>query len=429
MDVRRSPLSGNPSVLVAEPWAGGLVVAVVEAATLSQGLQAAGSRVQVILTDRFGNLVAHPDVHRVLAGDNIADTPLFQGWENRAGRPWSVSRPGGADQVLVQTVAGPGWPLFLLLDQGTLLEPVLRLWAVVLGLFFATGFLVWWWSARQSRLVVDPVARLWTWARSVGQGRYEDPLPRVDIDELEGLNQAFREMVRAVSDRETTIQNWNAELEEKVADRTRLWEEANEELSAMNVELSRTNIELEASFHNLETAQGKLVQAEKKAVYVHLAASLSHELNTPLGAILSSQGSLDHFLERQFPGLLEAYARWTPATRTWFRDLASLALTEGPGVSERDLRRTWLALPGTAVHPLADALAELGVGPSQVVVPPGAEAEEAVHQALWAVRTVRVGRVIQEAGLRASQVLVALEQSLPHEGPSRAPNVSGTGRP
>jgi hypothetical protein len=68
-------------------------------------------------------------------------------------------------------------------------------------------------------------------------------------------------------------------------------------------------------------------------------------------------------------------------------------------------------------------VAELGVGPQELSIP-GEVGDQAVAQALVAVRTIRVGRVIREVGKKASQVLVAPERSLSREGLSSGPKVS-----
>ena len=97
--------------------------------------------------------------------------------------------------------------------------------------------------------------------------------------------------ITTLKEREEEIRALNAELERRVEERTRDLQKANEELRNALSTLSQT--------------QERLLQAEKLSVLGQLSAGIAHELNTPLGAILSSVHSLtqlmDHFLQKEIP--------------------------------------------------------------------------------------------------------------------------------
>ena len=95
---------------------------------------------------------------------------------------------------------------------------------------------------------------------------------------------------------EMKLRELNLELEDKVKERTR-------DLQVVNLELGKKNEELAAALKNLSDTQGQLLRAERLTVVGQLSASIAHELNTPLGAILSSSQSLIDYLDASFTEL------------------------------------------------------------------------------------------------------------------------------
>lgn len=110
-----------------------------------------------------------------------------------------------------------------------------------------------------------------------------------DLDFLRTLaNQSALSIANALAYQE--IQTLNAALEKKVEERTQELAHANEEL---HVSLEQ----LERAYRQLQHSQESLFRTEKMAVLGRLSAGIAHEVNTPLGASLTSLKLLGELVE------------------------------------------------------------------------------------------------------------------------------------
>lgn len=95
---------------------------------------------------------------------------------------------------------------------------------------------------------------------------------------------------------EETILDLNANLERKIDVRT-------EELRKSNSDLRDAVNHLEKIMKELKDAQDQLLLSEKLAALGQLAAGMTHELNTPLGAIASSNRAVLEILQKELKGI------------------------------------------------------------------------------------------------------------------------------
>jgi two-component system NtrC family sensor kinase len=101
-------------------------------------------------------------------------------------------------------------------------------------------------------------------------------------------------MQDTIISRNSELKNLNSILEEKVIQRTKKIEEQ--------------KVQLEDNIIELQQTQKQLVQSEKLASLGKLIAGISHEINTPIGAINSSSKSIETYLEsilNEFPILFK----------------------------------------------------------------------------------------------------------------------------
>lgn len=110
-----------------------------------------------------------------------------------------------------------------------------------------------------------------------------------DIEFLTTLaNQSALSIANALAYQQ--IREFNIALEKEVQDRTQA-------LAHTNDELHQSLTQLEAAYRDLQRSQENLVRAEKMADLGRLTAGIAHEMNTPLGASLTSLKLLKNLVQ------------------------------------------------------------------------------------------------------------------------------------
>jgi two-component system, NtrC family, sensor kinase len=118
-------------------------------------------------------------------------------------------------------------------------------------------------SMRYARTIFAPIERMAQTMQRVEAGALEARVgPVGSTDELGRLAGHLDELLDAIAEKTAALQRWNAELDAKVALRSR----------------------------ELEAAQQQLLRSEKLAAVGQLTASIAHEVNNPIAVI---QGNLD----------------------------------------------------------------------------------------------------------------------------------------
>lgn len=186
-----------------------------------------------------------------------------------------------------QRVAGLGLGISMhLLDRqmGRLRYRLLVVAALLLG--SALAFIYWW-----SRRMVAPLAQLTETAERFTAGEFDARVPVAGSDEVAVLATSFNKLAQSLQ------QN----LQEK----------------------DRVLVETRRLYRNLKVARARLGRAERLSAVGMLAAGVSHELNNPLGIILSTAGNLRETLQDR-PDVAEDVAIITGETQRCRRIIQGL---------------------------------------------------------------------------------------------------------
>jgi signal transduction histidine kinase len=229
-----------------------------------------GDRGDAYLVDGQGRLIAHPDISLVLR-----NTDMSQLAQVRAARRAAADAPPEQVQVAqdiqgrkVLTAYAPvaplGWLVFVELPAAEAYAPlyasiersgVLLLGA--LGLAFLAGLFL-------ARRMVGPIQALRTGAARIGSGDFGQRISIKTGDELEALADQFNDMG-------SRLQESYADLESKVALRTRELAQSVEELRALGEVSQAVNstLDLAAVLSTIVAKAVQLSNTEAGAIYVY----------------------------------------------------------------------------------------------------------------------------------------------------------------
>ncbi|AVQ10506.1 GHKL domain protein [Leptospira santarosai] len=222
-------------------------------------------------------------------------------------------------------------------------------------------------------------------------------------------------LVKEMTDTEQRIRSINEGLEGIVAKRT-------EELRTVNQYLTSKNEQVIRAIENLKHTQKQLIRSEKMAVLGQLVAGIAHELNTPLGAIVSSNEAIRAVLSNSWEGLLRSYSKFTEEEKSIWEKLFSKGITlrEFYDTREERVKRKKIEIllndfGFSDTIRLADILTDLGISPDYVSenfkdLPRKEKLIVIAQNALALSGLARASFTIEKAAEKASLVIQALKE-------------------
>ncbi|MCW7492971.1 ATP-binding protein [Leptospira sp. 2 VSF19] len=193
-------------------------------------------------------------------------------------------------------------------------------WAILLSLILA---------AVVAEFVTRPVLSFAKASKSLAKGDWNYHVDESMIAELKDLSDAFRFMSKElklsfdrVEESQRMVMETNSNLEEKIGERTEALIQSNRSLLEMIEAKEKILIDL----HN---TQAQLLMSEKLAALGQFAAGITHELNTPLGAITSSVRAMSEIIKNDITNLPEFLESLDTSERENFQYLLHLSLSFG----------------------------------------------------------------------------------------------------
>lgn len=243
---------------------------------------------KIFLTTSDGKTIFHPEK------DN-----RFIGELKKTGEGIFVtSRDKNNQEYILSTrKLANNWLLTIYISKEDLyseLDIITKVIAILL-IFSTIGIIIF--SLIISRFIAEPYNYLTARIESIGGGNYDIAIDKSYFkrtDEVGILSRAIKEMVKLQKQSFEEINNNNINLEITVKNRTEELEMANSALeeyfdiiNQKQKDLTETNMQLEKSLIEVKETRKELIKAEKIASSRYIAIGIAHNMNTPLGNIIT----------------------------------------------------------------------------------------------------------------------------------------------
>jgi hypothetical protein len=236
--------------------------------------------------------------------------------------------------------------LIVKIDSDEAFAPIRDLRWILLIIVLATLGVVVFAAFSAANLFTNPIRQLTLSAQRFAEGKLDERIDLPHRNEIGKLKDAFNQMAESIQASQKELADYNITLEQKVEERTKELQTANQEITAKNEEVliqknnaELANVRLSNTLEELQSTQSHLVESEKMAMLGQLVAGVAHEINTPLGAIRSSVSNIITNLENVISKLPDFFSQLSTAEKENFFRLLEVSSGKDLNISAREERK------------------------------------------------------------------------------------------
>ena len=161
----------------------------------------------VILSDRYGNLISHPDLHRVAIQDNIGNLDILHSVRHSGSYTALFNNDGTYCIGTVSKIPQLNWIILITKPASQVFLPIITPTAIILSLIVLAFFLlVNMLKYRLRESIIRPFASFTEFIEQTAQGNYHTPRPdKQSFAELAIIEDKFDQMIMQVTRRESQI--------------------------------------------------------------------------------------------------------------------------------------------------------------------------------------------------------------------------------
>jgi len=250
-----------------------------------------------------------------------------------------------------------------------------------------------------------PLESIFTGIAEIAGGKYDSPVALTLFPDVNRIIVPINEMASSIRRKNRELVEINALLEQRVSERT---------------------AELQKSLEELHQAQDQLVASGKMSTLGYLSAGIAHELNTPLGAIISSNRLVLDYLGKKQRPLLDFLLSLDASDRDLYERALEMGLEKSMKLdaimsSRKKTREVQVVLEASLIPnsaAVAGCLVDLGIEDCWRELGDVLASQKNAEILSWVMDPVSSGRmaeIIDVAAQKAAKVVLALRSYLSPE--------------